>query len=135
MSVLPTTPAKPAVTRVPDGAPGTALLGHRWQLSPAALGRFLAGLPAPMQLGKVEFDDGTWRTAFGCDASAATGADISAYGSWPAAIASGRGLARRRVLAYVTVSRPQRAITQHSTAEGSSRYRLSRLASSASMAL
>jgi len=25
-----------------------------------------------MQLGKVEFDDGTWRTAFGCDASAAT---------------------------------------------------------------
>jgi len=89
MSVLPTTPAKPAVTRVPDGAPGTALLGHRWQLSPAALGRFLAGLPAPMQLGKVEFDDGTWRTAFGCDASAPTGADISAYGSWPAAIATG----------------------------------------------
>jgi allophanate hydrolase len=89
MSVLPTTPAKPAITRVADGAPGTALLGHRWLLSPAALGRFLAALPPPMQLGKVEFDDGTWRTAFGCDASAATGADISAYGSWPAAIAAG----------------------------------------------
>ena len=42
-----------------------------------------------MQLGKVEFDDGTWRTAFGCDASAPTGADISAYGSWLAAIAAG----------------------------------------------
>ena len=68
MSALPTTPAK---------------------LSPAALGRFLAGLPAPMQLGKVEFEDGTWRTAFGCDASAATGADINAYGSWSAAIAAG----------------------------------------------
>ena len=66
-----------------------ALSGHRWLLSPAALGRFLAALPAPMQLGKVEFDDGTWRTAFGCDASAATGADISVYGSWPAAIAAG----------------------------------------------
>jgi allophanate hydrolase len=89
MSVLPTTPAKPAVTRVPDGAPGTPLLGHRWLLSPPALGRFLAGLPAPMQLGKVEFDDGTWRTAFGCDASAATGADVSPYGSWPAAIEVG----------------------------------------------
>jgi allophanate hydrolase len=87
MTVLPTTPAKPAITRVPDG--GAALLGHRWLLSPAALGRFLAALPAPMQLGKVEFDDGTWRTAFGCDGSAATGADISAYGSWPAAIAAG----------------------------------------------
>jgi allophanate hydrolase len=89
MSVLPTTPAKPAITRVPDGAVGAALLGHRWLLSPAALGRFLAALPAPMQLGKVEFDDGTWRTAFGCDGAAATGADISAYGSWPAAIAAG----------------------------------------------
>jgi allophanate hydrolase len=89
MSVLPTVPAKPAVTRVPDGASGTALLGHRWLLSPAALGRFLAALPAPMQLGKVEFDDGTWRTAFGCDGAAATGRDISEYGSWPAAIAAG----------------------------------------------
>jgi allophanate hydrolase len=89
MSVLPTTPAKPAITRVPDGAAGAALLGHRWLLSPAALGRFLAALPVPMQLGKVEFDDGTWRTAFGCDGAAATGADISAYGSWPAAIAAG----------------------------------------------
>jgi allophanate hydrolase len=89
MSVLPVTPAKPAVTRVPDGQSGTALLGHRWLLSPAALGRFLAALPAPMQLGKVEFDDGTWRTAFGCDAAAASGTDISAYGSWPAAVAAG----------------------------------------------
>ncbi len=89
MSVLPTTPAKPAVTRTTDGVAGTALTGHRWLLSPAALGRFLAALPAPMQLGKVEFDDGTWRTAFGCDAAAATGPDISSYGSWPAAIAAG----------------------------------------------
>ena len=89
MTVLPTTPAKPAITRVPDGATGAALSGHRWLLSPAALGRFLAALPAPMQLGKVEFDDGTWRTAFGCDGSAATGTDISSYGSWPAAIAAG----------------------------------------------
>jgi allophanate hydrolase len=89
MSVLPTVPAKPAVTRVADDAAGAALLGHRWLLSPAALGRFLAALPAPMQLGKVEFDDGTWRTAFGCDGAAATGPDISGYGSWPAAIAAG----------------------------------------------
>jgi allophanate hydrolase len=58
MSVLPTVPAKPAITRLPDGAAGAALLGHRWLLSPAALGTFL-------------------------------GADISAYGSWPAAIAAG----------------------------------------------
>ena len=65
------------------------MMGHRWLLSPAALGRFLAALPAPMQLGKVEFYDGTWRTAFGCDSAAATGTDISSCGSWPAAVAAG----------------------------------------------
>ena len=36
-----------------------------------------------------EFDDGSWRTAFGCDGTAATGRDISAHGSWPAAVAAG----------------------------------------------
>jgi allophanate hydrolase len=90
MTVLNTAPAKPAITRCPDGVDGTSLTGHRWLLSQGALGTFLAALPAPMQLGKVEFADGTWRTAFGCDgAAAAAGADISHYGSWPAAVAAG----------------------------------------------
>ncbi|MCV7225372.1 allophanate hydrolase [Mycolicibacterium komossense] len=90
MSVLDTTPVKPAIGRVPDDAAGASLYGHRWVLSPAALGIFLAALPAPMQLGKVEFADGTWRTAFGCDGTAAaSGKDISSYGSWPAAMEAG----------------------------------------------
>jgi allophanate hydrolase len=89
MALLPSTPPKPAITRISNGA-GVALKAHRWVLSPAALGRFLAGLPAPMQLGKVEFDDGTWRTSFGCDgAAAAAGTDISQYGGWAAAVAAG----------------------------------------------
>jgi allophanate hydrolase len=89
MTLLPTTPPKPAITRVPDSG-GTALKAHRWLLSPAALGRFLAALPAPMQLGKVEFDDGTWRTSFGCDGGAAdAGVDISHFGGWAAAVAAG----------------------------------------------
>lgn len=88
MTALPTTPPKPGVTRVPDGVDGAALTGHRWLLSPAALGQFLAELPAPMQLGKVEFADGSWRTAFGCDA-AVPGEDISSYGSWTDALAAG----------------------------------------------
>jgi allophanate hydrolase len=90
MTVLDTTPAKPAITRCPAGTPGAALDGHRWLLSPAALGTFLSALPAPMLLGKVEFADGTWRTAFGCDgAAAAGGTDISHYGSWTTAVADG----------------------------------------------
>ncbi|OBF12364.1 allophanate hydrolase [Mycobacterium sp. ACS4331] len=89
MTVLDTVPPKPAIGRVPDGAAGTALTGQHWLLSPAALGRFLAQLPAPMQLGSVELADGTWVTGFGCDGAAA-GRDISGYGSWPAAIAAGQ---------------------------------------------
>lgn len=90
MTRLPGTPAKPIVARVADDADGTAINGQRWLLSPAALGRFLAALPAPMQLGKVEFDDGTWRTAFGGGIDSTDGGvDISEYGGWEAAIAAG----------------------------------------------
>lgn len=90
MTVLPGDLPKPAVTRVPDGQHGATLKGHIWLLSPDALGRFLAALPAPMMLGKVEFADGSWRTAFGCDGAAASaGVDISAYGGWAEAVAAG----------------------------------------------
>ncbi|MCV7169212.1 allophanate hydrolase [Mycobacterium manitobense] len=90
MTALDTAPPKPAVTRVRDGTPGSALTGHRWLLSTGALGAFLAALPAPMQLGKVEMADGTWRTGFGCDGeAAAAGTDLSGYGSWTAALAQG----------------------------------------------
>lgn len=89
MTVLATQPPKPGVQRVVDGKPGMSLAGHRWTLSPAALGIFLAQLPAPMQLGQVELDDGSWLVGFGCDASAATGPDISAYGGWLHAMDAG----------------------------------------------
>lgn len=89
MTVLPTQPAKPGVLRVSDAEEGTSLVGHRWRISPAALGIFLAKLPPPMQLGQVELADGSWEVGFGCDASAATGPDISAYGGWLPAIEAG----------------------------------------------
>lgn len=90
MTLLAGSPPKPAVTRVPDGQPGTALKAHVWLLSPDAMGQFLVALPAPMMLGKVELADGQWRTGFGCDgAAAAAGTDISEYGGWEAAIAAG----------------------------------------------
>lgn len=90
LAALDTTPAKPAVTRRPDDEPGVAVAGERWLLSPAALGRFLAQLPHPMQLGAVELDNGSWHTAFGCDgAAAAASKDISEYGGWVAAQSAG----------------------------------------------
>ncbi|MTE15600.1 allophanate hydrolase [Nocardia aurantiaca] len=90
LAALDTVPPKPAVTRVPAMESGVAVSGERWLLSPAALGRFLAGLPAPMQLGAVELADGAWHTGFGCTGAAAESAkDISEYGGWRAALAAG----------------------------------------------
>ncbi|OMC41278.1 allophanate hydrolase [Mycobacterium sp. GA-1841] len=83
---LDTVPPKPGLTRVEDG--GASIVGERWLLSPAALGEFLAELPAPMLLGKVELDDGRWITGFGCDHTAPTqGRDITQYRGWLAAMA------------------------------------------------
>lgn len=83
---LGTVPPKPGLTRVEDG--GAPIVGERWLLSPAALGEFLAELPAPMMLGKVELDDGRWITGFGCDHTAPTqGRDITEYRGWLAAMA------------------------------------------------
>jgi allophanate hydrolase len=84
---LDTVPPKPGLVRVTDG--GATIVGERWVLSPAALGAFLDELPAPMSLGKVELDDGTWITGFGCDhAAPGQGRDITEYGGWLAAQAA-----------------------------------------------
>ncbi|MDL9936554.1 allophanate hydrolase [Gordonia sp. ABSL1-1] len=65
---LDTVPPKPGLIRDPDA--GRAIAGELWRLSPAALGAFLAALPAPMMLGRVELSDGRWVTGFGCAADA-----------------------------------------------------------------
>jgi len=89
LGAMKTTPPKPAVTRVAEAESGVAVAGERWLLSPAALGRFLAALPAPMHLGAVELDNGTWTTGFGCEGAAADAAtDISSHGGWKAALAA-----------------------------------------------
>jgi allophanate hydrolase len=79
MYELDTAPPKPLVVRSTNG---TSLPGERWQLSPAALGTFLAALPAPMTLGNVELADGTWTTGFVANEPA--GRDITGAGGWRA---------------------------------------------------
>ncbi|MEP9390954.1 allophanate hydrolase [Gordonia sp. VNQ95] len=66
---LDTTPPKPGLIR--DPAVGRAIHGERWIVSTAALGEFLAALPEPMMLGRVELSDGRWIVGFGCAADAA----------------------------------------------------------------
>ncbi|MCE0538237.1 allophanate hydrolase [Kineosporia rhizophila] len=81
LSALDTVPPKPGLERVGPG--GSSIVGELWELSTGALGAFLAGLPAPMNLGRVELDNGSWVAGFGCTVEAArAGKDITEHGGW-----------------------------------------------------
>ncbi|WP_026972626.1 allophanate hydrolase [Aliagarivorans marinus] len=80
-------PARPGMVRVEEG--GQSIAMELWQLPQARVGDFLAGIPAPLGLGKVELADGRWVTGFICEAIGALGAtDISEFGGWRAYLAS-----------------------------------------------
>ncbi|MGN9841085.1 allophanate hydrolase-related protein [Nonomuraea sp. H19] len=81
---LKTDPPKPGLVRC-GGREGAAIDGEIYRLSPAAIGMFLAELPAPMALTSVELSDGRWVPGFGCSQDAAdNGVDITPYRSWTA---------------------------------------------------
>ena len=87
LHALDTTPPKPGLVFVGEG--GSSIGGELWRMSPAALGTFLAELPAPMTLGRVRLADGRDVVGFGCTPAALAGArDITSHGSWPAYLAS-----------------------------------------------
>ncbi|MBO9553048.1 allophanate hydrolase [Cellulomonas sp.] len=86
---LDTVPRKPGLVRAGPGR-GAPIAGEVWRLSSGALGRFLAELPAPMSLGRVELSDGSWVVGFGCTAEAgAAAADVTAAGGWVEALRRG----------------------------------------------
>jgi allophanate hydrolase len=87
MHALATEPPKPGLSRVHSG--GAVIEGELWELPSAALGPFLAALPAPMTLGQVTLGDGRSVVGFGCETVALDGAqDITAHGSWLAYLAA-----------------------------------------------
>ena len=77
---------------LPSGAPGLirdtegggeSIEIELWQLPAARVGSLLAGIAAPLSLGRIALDDGTEVTGFLCEAYAAGGAlDITASGGW-----------------------------------------------------
>lgn len=79
-------PARPALVR--DEANGAAIEVEVWRLPIAGVGSFLAGIPSPLGLGRVELADGRWETGFICAAGALEGApavlEITAFGGWRA---------------------------------------------------
>ena len=81
MVALDVYPPKPGVVKVGGGL-GVSLECEIWSLAPAALGKFLAQLPEPMLLGRVQTQFGV-AVGFSCTQEAAlNGSDISHYGGW-----------------------------------------------------
>ena len=79
---LHTEPPKPGLVQVAPGT-GAAIGGELWLIGTAMLGDFLAALPAPMTLGRVELSDGSEVVGFGCSRQAGEdGADITHHGDW-----------------------------------------------------
>ena len=82
-----TTPPKPGLKRVT--AKGAAIAVEVWDMPVSQLGSFLALIPAPLGLGKVELTDGSWVTGFICEGFALDAAqDVTTHGGWRAYIQS-----------------------------------------------
>mgnify|MGYP002621429210 CR=1 FL=1 len=74
-------PPRPGLVR--QASVGGAIAGELWTLPASELGGFLAGIGAPLGIGKVELADGRWVPGFLCEAHAtATARDITASGGW-----------------------------------------------------
>jgi allophanate hydrolase len=84
---LDTTPPKPGLVRLAKDAPGggASIAGEVWRLPAPGFARFMAGLSAPMTIGRVCLDDGRSVLGFLCEPAAVSGAaDITRYGGWRA---------------------------------------------------
>lgn len=90
--VLPnTTPPKPGLIREPSFA-GKGLEVEVWKVTPAAFGRFVQNIPAPLGIGKVTLDDGSQVSGFLCEPYAIEGAqEVTKLGGWRAYISSLKG--------------------------------------------
>jgi allophanate hydrolase len=76
-------PARPGLVRVPSE--GAAIEVEVWSLPAAAVGSFMAAIPAPLAIGKVTLADGRAVSGFLCEAYAVSEArDITGFGGWRA---------------------------------------------------
>ncbi len=75
-------PERPGLVRTEE-AGGEPIGLEIWSLPLDQIGSFLAGIPAPLGLGSVELEDGSFVKGFICEASGASAArDISEFGDW-----------------------------------------------------
>ena len=81
MFVIDGTPQRPGLMR--DEVNGKAIDIEIWRISKAEFGSFVAAIPEPLGIGKVETSDGRWLPGFICEAYAVSGArDITDLAGW-----------------------------------------------------
>ena len=81
---------RPGLIRV-DGD-GAAIECEVWEMSASRFGSFVAGIPAPLGIGKLELTDGTTVNGFICEGiGVADAQDITGFGGWRAWLASRSG--------------------------------------------
>ncbi|WP_111495552.1 allophanate hydrolase [Marinobacter bohaiensis] len=80
-------PLRPGMIR--DENDGTRLPVEIWRVPADRFGSFVAGIPAPLGIGKVELADGRWVSGFICEPIGLEGAeDITHLGGWRGFLAS-----------------------------------------------
>lgn len=83
-----TQPPKPGLIHDP-GFAGPGLAVEVWTLDPAAFGRFVEAIPAPLGIGKIVLADGSRVSGFLCEAHAVAGAtEVTHHGGWRAFVAA-----------------------------------------------
>jgi allophanate hydrolase len=91
-----TRPPKPGLVRGPAGA---AIEVEIWEMSAAAFGAFVAGVPSPLSIGTLLLEDGEQVHGFLCESFAVHGArDISAFSGWRAFLRENPAKARTVVV-------------------------------------
>ena len=74
-------PFRPGLIQVAEG--GVAVDCEVWRMPVENFGSFVAGIPAPLGIGKVKLEDGSEVSGFMCEGLGVAGAeDISALGGW-----------------------------------------------------
>lgn len=80
-------PMRPGLAKVEEG--GSAIEVEVWSVPEQAFGSFVAGIPAPLGIGKVTLADGSQASGFICEPCGLTQArDITRFGGWRAWLAS-----------------------------------------------
>ena len=84
-SASPSTSASSSPSTSASSVSGASIAGEVWRLPAAGFARFMAGLAAPMAIGRVVLDDGRDVLGFLCEPAAVRGAaDITSFGGWRA---------------------------------------------------